>query len=38
MSTRKKDRKQQATRLIALTVAGVMIVSVVAAAILSQVW
>jgi hypothetical protein len=38
MSTHKHDRKQQATRVVAFAVAGVMIFSVLAAAILSQVW
>lgn len=38
MSSQKQDRKQRATRMIALIVAGVMILSVLAAAILSQVW
>ena len=38
MSTQKQDKKKKATRLAALVIAGVMIFSVVAAAILSQVW
>ena len=38
MSTQKQGKKQKATRTIALIIAGVMIFSVLAAAILSQVW
>ncbi len=38
MSTGRQDRKQQRNRVIALIIAGVMIFSVLAAAILSQVW
>ena len=38
MSTQKQDRKQRATRMVALIIAGIMIFSVLAAAILSQVW
>ncbi len=38
MSIRKQDRKQRGIRIIALAVAGVMVFSVLAAAILSQVW
>ena len=38
MSTQKKEKKQKATRVVALAIAGVMIFSVVAAAILSQIW
>lgn len=38
MSTRNRDRKQRATRAVALAIAVVMVGSVLAAAILSQVW
>ena len=38
MSDRKTTRKQKTTRIIALVIAGVMVFSVVAAAILSQIW
>lgn len=38
MRPQKKDRKQQGTRLVALVIAGIMIFSVVGAAIMSQVW
>jgi len=38
MSLQKQGRKQKATRTIALIIAGVMVFSVLAAAILSQVW
>jgi len=38
MSTRKQDRKQKMTRVIAIVIAGIMVFSVLAAAILSQVW
>ncbi len=38
MSIRKQERKQRGIRIIALAVAGVMVFSVLAAAILSQVW
>ncbi len=38
MSIRKQERKQRGIRLIALAVACIMIFSVLAAAILSQVW
>ena len=38
MSERRESRKQKASRIVALAVAGVMVFSVVAAAILSQVW
>lgn len=38
MSDRKTSRKQKSKQLIALVIAGVMIFSVVAAAILSQIW
>ena len=38
MSVRKQDRKQRGTRIVALVIAGIMIFSVLAAAILSQVW
>ncbi len=38
MGSQKKDRKGRATRMTALVIAGVMVFSVLAAAILSQVW
>lgn len=38
MSDRKTSKKQKTKQMIALIVAGVMIFSVVAAAILSQIW
>lgn len=38
MSTHKQERKQRATRIVALVIAGIMVFSVLAAAILSQVW
>lgn len=38
MSSQKQDRKQKAARLFSLIIAGVMLLSVVAAAVLSQVW
>ena len=38
MNDQKKSRREQTKRTIALIVAGVMIFSVLAAAILSQVW
>ena len=38
MSTKKQDRIQRRNRVIALAIAGVMIVSILAAAVLSQVW
>lgn len=38
MSDRKATRKQKTTRIIALVIAGVMVFSVVAAAVLSQIW
>ena len=38
MSTHRQDRKQRMTRMAAMIIAGVMIFSVLAAAILSQVW
>lgn len=38
MSTQKKNRRQQRTRVMALVIAGVMIFSVLAAAIMSQIW
>ncbi len=38
MSTQKQSRKQRATRMIALVIAGVMVISVITAAILCQVW
>ncbi len=38
MSTKKQDRKQQATRILALVIAGIMVFSVIAAAVLSTVW
>ena len=38
MGARNRDRKQRATRMVALAIAVVMVGSVVAAAILSQIW
>ncbi len=38
MSNTKETKKQKMTRLVALIVAGVMILSVIGAAILSQIW
>ncbi len=38
MAEMKKTRKEKTQRLVALVIAGVMIFSVLAAAILSQVW
>lgn len=38
MSNQKANRKEQRKRVTALVVAGVMIFSVVAAAVLSQIW
>ena len=38
MSTQRESRKKKATQTFALVIAGVMVFSVVAAAILSQVW
>ncbi len=38
MSTRKEEHGKRTTRMIALVIAGIMIFSVLAAAILSQVW
>ncbi len=38
MSVKKQDRKQRLTRMMAMIIAGIMVFSVLAAAILSQVW
>ncbi len=38
MTTERNDRKKKLTRLIALIVAGVMILSVIVAAVLSRIW
>ena len=38
MSTKKADRKKRLAQTVALVIAGIMIFSVVAAAVLSQVW
>jgi len=38
MSAQKQGTKGRATRMTALVIAGVMVFSVIAAAILSQVW
>ena len=38
MADRRKTRQKRASRVVALAVAGIMIFSVLAAAILSQVW
>ena len=38
MSSQHESRKKKATQTLALVIAGVMVFSVVAAAILSQVW
>lgn len=38
MSVSREDKRKKTTRIICLVIAGVMIFSVLAAAILSQVW
>ncbi len=38
MADSKKTRKEKTKRLIALIIAGVMTISIVAAAVLSQIW
>lgn len=38
MTDRKESKQKRASRFIALAIAGVMVLSVLAAAILSQVW
>ena len=38
MSTSRKERKDRMTKVVALVIAGIMVFSVLAAAILSQVW
>lgn len=38
MSTNKQERREKTKRMIALTVAVVMVFSAVAAAVLSQIW
>ncbi len=38
MADTKKNRKEQTKRVMALVIAGIMVFSVVAAAVLSQVW
>ena len=38
MSTSRKERKDRLTKVVALVIAGIMVFSVLAAAILSQVW
>ena len=38
MSDRKKSKKENTKRVIALVIAGIMVFSVLAAALLSQIW